>query len=89
MAKKYLIEQLIVQVKDIQIRLERKFSDEGHYPKWVQTKLVYFSNLISNLDNLLHIPKQVKTCISCLEICLSDEISPCCFECVKDNIPPL
>ena len=89
MAKKYLIEQLIVQVKDIQIRLERKFSDEDHYPKWVQTKLVYFSNLISNLENLLHIPKQVKTCISCLEICLSDEISPRCFECVKDNIPPL
>ena len=55
----------------------------------MKTKLGYFSDLINNLEKLLNIPKQVKTCISCLEICLSDEKSPRCFECVKDNIPPL
>ena len=88
-SKKYLIEQLIVQVKDIKFRLGKKFPVVEKVPKWVKTKLVYFSNLINNLEKLLNIPKQVKTCISCLEICLSDENNPRCFECVKDNIPPL
>ena len=88
-SKKYLIKQLIVQVEEIKIRLERKFSDVDRFPNWVKPKLDYFSNLINNLKKLLNIPKQVKTCISCLEICLSDERNPRCFECVKDNIPPL
>ena len=89
MAIKYLIDKLIVQVKDIKFRLERKFKMIEHYPNWVQTKLEYFSNLITNLENLFNIPKQVKTCLSCLEICLSDEKAPRCFECEKDNIQPL
>ena len=37
----------------------------------------------------MKIPEQVKTCISCLEICLSDENKPRCFECLQDNIPAL
>ena len=87
--KKYLVEKLIMEVKDIKIRLERKFLDVDYYPKWVKTKLIYFSNMIHNLEKLLNIPKEVKTCISCLEICLSDENSPRCFECAQDDIPAL
>ena len=41
------------------------------------------------MEKLLNIPKTVKTCISCLEICLSDESHPRCFGCIQDNIPPL
>ena len=89
MTKSYLIKKLLIEIKDIKIRLESKFCDVDLYPKWVQTKLVYFSNIIYNLEQLLNIPKHVKTCISCLEICLSDETRPRCFECLQDNITPL
>ena len=87
--KKYLIINLIKQVNDIKMRLKNKFSDIDHAPIWVKTIFKYLSNLINNLENLLNIPKKVKTCVSCLEICLSDERIPRCFECIKDNIPPL
>ena len=46
-------------------------------------------NLIESLSKLLSVPDKVKTCVSCLEICLSDEDKPRCFECDKDNIPHL
>ena len=71
------------------MRLKNKFSDIDHAPIWVKTIFKYLSNLINNLENLLNIPKKVKTCVSCLEICLSDERNPRCFECIQDNIPPL
>ena len=87
--KRYLIEKLITQVKDIKTRLDRKFTDVDHVSIWVKTVMKYLSNLIINCEKLLNIPKQVKTCISCLEICLSDENHPRCFECIQDNIPPL
>ena len=87
--KSYLIENLITQVKDIKMRLERKFLHIIHVPIWGKYVLNYLSNLIKNLEKLLNIPKTVKTCISCLEICLSDESHPRCFECIQDNIPTL
>ena len=71
------------------MRLERKLLDVNIVPIWGKSVLNYLSNLINNLDKLLNIPKTVKTCISCLEICLSDECNPRCFECMHDNIPTL
>ena len=87
--KRYLIENLITQVKDIKLRLEKKVLNINHAPIWVKSVLNYLSNLLNNSKKLLNVPKTVKTCISCLEICLSDESNPRCFECVKDNIPAL
>ena len=87
--KTYLIENLITQVTDIKIRVEKKVEDVAHVPIWVKTVLNYLLNLIKNIENLLKIPTNIKTCISCLEICLSDESNPRCFECIQDNIPPL
>ena len=87
--KSYLIRNLITQVKDIKMRLEKKFLDINLVPNWGKSVLNYLSNLINNLEKLLNIPRTVKTCISCLEICLSDESNPRCFECMQDNIPSL
>ena len=42
--------------------------------------------LIKKLNSFLNIPKQIKTCISCLEIILSDDDQPRCYECKQDNI---
>ena len=55
----------------------------------MKSVLNYLSSLINNLEKLLNVPKTVKTCIACLEICLSDDSNPRCFECMQDNIPAL
>ena len=87
--KKYLSKNLIHQILDIKQRLEMTFLKSEPYPKWVQDKLQYLTKLLINLEKLLNVPKQVKTCISCLEICLSDDNKPRCFECKLDNISQL
>ena len=87
--KSYLILNLIAEVEDIRRRLESLQSRRKKEIMWVQNKIKYLLNLIESLSKLLVVPDKVKTCVSCLEICLSDEDKPRCFECEKDNIPHL
>ena len=81
-----MTEILIGQILDIKYRLKKKFLKFKIYPSWVQNKLQYLAKLIKKLNLFLNIPKQIKTCISCLEICLSDDDQPRCYECKQDNI---
>ena len=81
-----MTEILIGQILDIKHRLKKKFLKFKIYPSWVQNKLQYLAKLIKKLNMFLNIPKQIKTCISCLEICLSDDDQPRYYECKQDNI---
>ena len=83
------ITNLISDVEAILARLISRHSSPLLKKKWITSTQQYLTSLISELKKLLDVPKNVSTCVSCLEIFLSDGPIPRCLECAQDNIPPL
>ena len=88
-ARRQTIDQLMTDLTTLQ----RDIKGQNKSYIWVKESLLHISQLISNLKKLqfdpTNPPPKVATCISCLEICLSDYPQPRCYECLKDKVPAL
>ena len=89
LTRRKTIDQLMTDLTTLQ----RDINGQNKNYIWVKESLLHISQLICNLKKFqfdpINSPPKVATCIACLEICLSDDPQPRCYECLKDKVPAL